>query len=28
LHKRGLRPAIIGRVTARPRTSPLLVVVS
>ena len=28
LHKRGLRPAIIGRVTARPRTSPVLVVVS
>ncbi len=28
LHARGLRPAIIGRVTARPRTSPVVVAVS
>ncbi|MFN2427581.1 MAG: selenide, water dikinase SelD [Candidatus Binatia bacterium] len=28
LHRKGLRPAIIGRVTARPRTSPVVVAVS
>lgn len=28
LHRKGLRPAIVGRVTARPRTSPVVVAVS